>query len=82
MVEKQTQCLLKAVKGCCCVCRWRLTNCSHPDTDGGRIMQPRGYVCIAFAFMEGERVCFSGWGEHGMCELFKRLDNEVDSDIM
>lgn len=51
---------------CCCTCRYRLNDYSHPHTDGKRVTHQRGYVC-ANPEMGG---VFSGWPEHGTCEMW------------
>lgn len=51
---------------CCCSCRHHLRDHSHPSTDGGRVTQPRGWVC---APPEWSGV-HSGWSEHGLCEMW------------
>lgn len=57
---------------CCCNCANLLEDYSHPCTDGGRITQQRGWVCLAPEFSvenpTGRGVAFSGWREHGLCE--------------
>lgn len=72
--EKQNmECCLVEWKGCCCQCRWRLTDYSHPSTNGKPMTEKRGYICIAFTQMEGMDMAHSEWPEHGMCELFTEL---------
>ena len=49
---------------CCCTCRYRLEDRSHPSTDKGSVLQQRGWICAADSV-----VAFSGWSEHGLCEM-------------
>lgn len=75
IVQEPAECVLKTHpewNSCCCVCRNLIIDGSHPDTDGGHIMQQRGWICIGFAYQEAEALGFSGWTAHGMCELFDR----------
>lgn len=72
-MSKVGKCQLENMQGCCCQCHWRLTDHSHPDTDGKSMSEKRGYICIAFTQMEAMDVAHSGWSEHGMCELFTAL---------
>lgn len=55
---------------CCCICRYRLEDRSHPNIDGGSFTNRRGWICAAFAFVGEGPIAFSGWPEHGLCELF------------
>lgn len=55
---------------CCCKCKYHVEDHSHPDTDGLSILNRRGWACVGFLFCEGEAVVYSGWSEHGGCELF------------
>lgn len=48
---------------CCCNCEHRLTDYSHPCSNGGSCLDERGYIC----YVDG--MAFSGWHEHGLCEL-------------
>ena len=54
---------------CCCVCRWRLEAHRH---NAFPKKEQIGWVCVGFAFMEGEPMAYLGDFEHGLCELFKR----------
>lgn len=72
-IEPEIKCCLEEWQGCCCQCRWRLTDYSHPLTDGKNMLEKRGYICIAFTQMEATDLAHSGWCEHGMCELFMAL---------
>jgi len=56
--------------GCCCICEYHIADGSHPDTDGGRFGETRGWICTAFFMLGYEHVMYSGWPDHGMCELF------------
>lgn len=48
---------------CCCTCRYRLDDYSHPLTDGRPCTEQRGYICN-----NPELGAYSGWSEHGLCE--------------
>lgn len=51
---------------CCCECKNRLTDYSHPWTDGKKASKIRGYICHVpeYGFTH------SGWCEHSIgCEL-------------
>ena len=50
---------------CCCNCKNRLADYSHPCTDSKSILQKRGYIC----YIPEDGLAFSGWPEHGLCEL-------------
>ncbi len=52
--------------GCCCRCKYRLRLRDLRELGRGQI----GWVCVAFAFMEGEDIAYQGNFEHGLCELF------------
>jgi hypothetical protein len=54
---------------CCCNCRYRLLDRSHPLTDGGRITHQRGWICKK-PELNG---AFSGWSEHGLCEMHNHV---------
>ncbi len=51
---------------CCHNCRYHAPDMSHPCTDGIRMSEQRGWVCLAPEF----DVVFSGWPEHGICEMW------------
>jgi len=53
---------------CCCNCANHFEDRHHPCTTGESITKQRGWVC----FVDDECVMFSGWSEHGMCELWKQ----------
>lgn len=52
---------------CCCNCIHHFKDMSHPCTDGGRCTDQKGWICVPPEF--GPRRAFSGWREHGMCEM-------------
>ena len=56
---------------CCCNCRYHLKDMSHPCTDGESILKQRGWICSP-PELEG---AFSGWDEHGMCEMHEYDDS-------
>ena len=60
---------------CCCNCRWRAFDHSHPYTDGKRVGHRRGYVCLApeFVTRTGRSEVFSGWSAHGLCEMWCKV---------
>lgn len=56
---------------CCCNCRHLAVDLSHPLTDGGRLTEQRGWVCLAPDFdHDGRKAVISGHAEHGMCEMW------------
>jgi hypothetical protein len=57
---------------CCCNCRYHLRDHSHPLTDGGRITAQRGWLCSPPEL----DAAFSGWSEHGMCEMHDSPNHE------
>lgn len=70
---------------CCCNCRWHAEDHSHPNTDGGSCVSLRGFVCLAPEFSRTieapmlmlrveKRVVYSGWPEHGLCEMHDSLE--------
>lgn len=61
----RNQCNLEQYNSCCCTCRYRVNDWSHPVTDGESIMRRRGYICA-----NPELGHYSGWKEHGMCEVW------------
>ena len=55
---------------CCCQCKYRLTDYSHPLTNGESVLTPRGYICYV-KDLSGPPHPMSGWTEHGVgCELY------------
>jgi len=52
--------------GCCCKCKFRLRAFAQQTSD--RI--PDTWLCVAFAFCEGEAIGYVGDFGHGMCELY------------
>lgn len=60
---------------CCHNCKWHISDRSHPSTDGGRVINQRGWICVGFIFMEGDPIAFSGWPEHGLCEIHEFIPN-------
>lgn len=50
---------------CCCTCKYRVNDWSHPHTNGESIMRRRGFICA-----NPEIGHYSGWGEHGLCEVW------------
>jgi hypothetical protein len=55
---------------CCCTCYNHRKDYHHPYTTGGSILEQRGWVCYLPIGKEEEHLLFSGWSEHGMCELW------------
>ena len=61
---------------CCCECRYQLIDLSHPNADGGKVSEQRGWICNPPEFVEVRdgkmyEQANSGWAEHGMCEMFE-----------
>jgi len=76
--KRDDECTLVAhpeLGGCCCICRHHITDYGHPDTNGG-MFKPRGWVCVGFLNACGEDMVFSGWFDHGMCELFDKAKSD------
>lgn len=75
-MNKQDKCCIPLYHGrCCCTCAYRIIDYSHPCTDGGKANAPRGYICLAPELHQA----YSGWAEHGMCEMhdFKRKPEDL-----
>ncbi len=64
--------------GCCCQCKYLMIDASHPMTDGGNVLTQRGWACAGFVFCEATPVVYSGWSEHGMCELFELIEHKYE----
>jgi hypothetical protein len=58
---------------CCCTCESHVPDISHPMTDGGRVIEQRGWVCLAPEF-DG---VLSGWPAHGLCEMWSKRPRPV-----
>lgn len=63
--------------GCCCKCKFRLRAFAHSTHSVSECI-PGHWICIAFAFYEGEDIGYVGDFEHGMCELFMSLPWSLD----
>lgn len=73
--EEDEGCYAPEYQGrCCCNCRYHLRDHSHPLTNGGVISQQRGWICDPPEL----DMAFSGWSEHGMCEMHDREDEGDD----
>lgn len=59
------ECTISKFDGCCCECKFRYNDWSHPHTNGNNISVLRGYICWTPVLG-----AMSGWDEHGMCEMF------------
>jgi hypothetical protein len=58
---------------CCCTCTWLAVDGHHPCTDGGSILDQKGWVCLAPEFdTRGYKLVFSGWSRHGLCEMWDK----------
>lgn len=65
-------CSLAEYNACCCTCRRHIPDYSHPITDGKRISEQRGWVCMPLEFCAEEGpIVFSGWPKHGLCEMYE-----------
>lgn len=72
------KCCLPQFNSCCCTCQYRLTDHYHCTTasemrkeKGGCVCGTfKGYVCAAPEMP----VVYSGWSEHGMCEMWTQRD--------
>jgi len=80
------ECALPQFGGCCCKCRYRLTDYHHCTTSpalrekkGGCVCsEVKGYICHPPEF-DGR--AYSGWSEHGMCEMFAARKEQDESPI-
>jgi len=59
------ECQIEQWGQCCCSCKWRYVDRSHPGTDGKPMSNTRGYIC-AEPFLGYH----SEWSEHGICECW------------
>jgi hypothetical protein len=58
---------------CCCNCRYHIQDNMHCTT----VVAPRccvcgiqkGWICMPPEFQGEQQLAFSGWTEHGMCEM-------------
>ena len=75
MADQSYQCALPKYQQCCCTCQFRLNDWSHPDTDGKRMSNLRGYICA-----NPELGHYSGWGPHGLCECWGKREKQPASD--
>ena len=65
---------------CCCNCKNHIRDFYHCTTveqhDGCVCSTPKGYIC--FIEFDGETMveprAYSGWSEHGFCELYRKKD--------
>jgi hypothetical protein len=80
--------MLPEFGSCCCTCKHRLTDYHHCTTtgpvgtkeagsDGCVCSKPRGFICY-IPEMDGR--AYSGWGEHGLCELHWLKDKDVKKE--
>ncbi len=70
---REGECQRDAFHGrCCCTCRHRLTDYSHPCTDGKSVVEARGFICAAPELFDGSSGAHSGWTEHGICECHEK----------
>jgi hypothetical protein len=63
------ECYLKLYGQCCCTCLNHLTDVTHPITGEKSHGEFKGWICFPPEF-EGK--AFSGWSEHGMCEMWSK----------
>ncbi len=66
------RCQINNIGACCCTCRHRILDYSHPITDGKPAGQVRGYICN-----HPELGAYSGWPAHGMCECHQPVETEM-----
>ncbi len=62
---------MKHETDCCCNCKYLVPDYSHPCTDGKRVTEQRGWICIGLL---DEGMAHSDWLEHGLCELHDRRE--------
>ena len=69
MRKDNSKCCKEENKGqCCCTCKSRMREMSHPLTDGLPVNLQRGWVCVC----EGLDCVFARWPAHGLCELWQK----------
>lgn len=73
--EVMSTCQIHKYGSCCCNCKFHLADHSHPGTDGGRVINQRGWICSP---PESE-MAFSGWTDHGMCEMHIEAKKTVEN---
>jgi len=62
--------------GCCCNCKFHAVDLEHCVTNPtlrkhvGHCSTPKGYACTVQMQETGK--IFSGWSQHGLCEMFYR----------
>lgn len=69
------ECCKDEFKGkCCCSCAHHIKDFYHCSTGSIKMIgesclcnQPKGYVC---ALRLSEGIVYSGWTEHGLCEMW------------
>jgi hypothetical protein len=66
MMQKVRECNLPNHNICCCVCQHHKANHHHPLTTGKSMSERKGWICTAPEL----QAYFSGWPEHGICEMF------------
>ena len=64
---------------CCCNCANHFKDFHHPCTTGESIMKQRGWICFIDSD-EDPCIMFSGWSEHGMCELWRQKKEKKDGN--
>ena len=64
------KCQLPKWQGCCCQCRYHVPDYGHPITTGTVIFEQVGWICMPPEC----KGAFSGWPEHGLCEMFLKYD--------
>jgi hypothetical protein len=73
---------LNKVQRCCCNCIFRIQDFHHCTTFPGRqpgechCDKPKGWICTGELSQGGTRV-YSGWSEHGECEMHEFKPQEV-----
>ena len=62
---------------CCCNCQNHIKDMSHPYTDGKAPNEQRGWICLIPKMSNNPKpIAFSGWSEHGFCELHDPKEGE------
>lgn len=64
------------IKGCCCQCKFHLKDYQYAHTGEHWWDKHRGWICVGF---QHEGAAFSGFAEHGMCEMFMERKEDANS---
>lgn len=69
--SKALLCCVPTLGHCCCGCRWHIEDFHHCTTVKERdhcvCSEHKCWICLA---PEMDGFAYSGWSEHGMCEMW------------